>query len=371
MTESELRAGVETSRDVSAEMWVYLEDEQKVKYALDEMEGTDKERVDYLVGEIDRIWAAASDHAGYAMPAGGEPYSKMFEFLQKHDRERAEVRNEVLAKYATTDPLVRAFRSRFTGGEPLSRHRAETFAESPAAANLPTRWFEENEVPFVDHDARVLSVDIRGETKVVEFVVDPPGATFRVERRPKTPEYAELIVAGGEQFRQPGVTTIVRSGSPLDELRKVSLHLSELSLSWQHSYAARFVLVAEPPEERPLWTERGPSNEIVMHMAPWISRQSRENAFARELWFRGWMNERYGGLKAKRRRRLSQKSIRLVRFLNDRIDHHGRRPNGRDFVAEWDAMYPDWSYRGDTRSMWRDFNRALRAVAPETVQKDR
>jgi hypothetical protein len=64
----------------------------------------------------------------------------------------------------------------------------EAFANSPAAANLPARWFEENGVPFVDHDARVLARDFRGWTEVVEFVVDPPGATFRVERGEKIPE---------------------------------------------------------------------------------------------------------------------------------------------------------------------------------------
>jgi hypothetical protein len=53
--------------------------------------------------------------------------------------------------------------------------------------------------------------------------------------------------------------------------------------------------------------------------------------------------------------------------ITDRIDHRDRRPNGREVVAKWDAAYPEWTYRGNTRTMWRDYNRALRAVAPEIV----
>lgn len=75
MKESELKAAVEDRRAISERMWALLEGEQKVKFALDEMEGTDKERVDYLVGEIDKIWDAAPEQNTRYIPAGGVPYS--------------------------------------------------------------------------------------------------------------------------------------------------------------------------------------------------------------------------------------------------------------------------------------------------------
>jgi hypothetical protein len=115
-----------------------------------------------------------------------------------------------------------------------------------------------------------------------------------------------LIVVGGTRFKKPGVTTPVRSGSPLDELRKVGRHLSERSVSWKDDYATRFVLTGEPPEETPLRTEKGPGGKIAIHVA-----------------------------------------------------------------AAWDAEYPEWAYRGDTRTMWLDYNRTLRQVAPETARKGR
>jgi hypothetical protein len=56
-----------------------------------------------------------------------------------------------------------------------------------------------------------------------------------------------------------------------------------------------------------------------------------------------------------------------LRFITDRIDHRGRWGVGRDVAAQWDAAYPDWAYRGNTRRMWRDHKRALQQVAPEAA----
>jgi hypothetical protein len=36
-----------------------------------------------------------------------------------------------------------------------------------------------------------------------------------------------------------------------------------------------------------------------------------------------------------------------------------------------ETAYPYWAYRGDTRAMGRDYNRALRAVTPQIVSSDR
>lgn len=89
------------------------------------------------------------------------------------------------------------------------------------------------------------------------------------------------------------------------------------------------------------------------------------------------MHERYTWLKdskAKRRRRLDDKTVKLLRFVTTRMDRTNdsreKRSKGRQIAAEWDTMYSDWAYRGDTRTMWRDYNRALRQVAPIAARKD-
>jgi hypothetical protein len=64
---------------------------------------------------------------------------------------------------------------------------------------------------------------------------------------------------------------------------------------------------------------------------------------------------------------MSDKNLKLLRFVTDRIDHRGQRPRGKDLAIAWDVEYPEWAYGGDTRTMWRDYNRALRQVAPETL----
>ncbi len=370
MNKRELIADVLKRRPEAESALEYLDDAGKIFDAEEEIGEAADDPVGYLVKEIDKLRAAAAKHdTGYDTPDGGVPYSQAFGYITDHERERLEARVEALAKHAAADKSVRAFRTRFTGGEPLEKQRAEAFADSPAAANLPTHWFEENGVPFVDHDARLLSVESKGRAEVVKFVVDPPGATFRVERGAGMPEYEELLVKGGRRFKQPGVTTYVRSNSPLDELRKVGWHLSKQYAGWKHNYATRFVLTGEPPEESSLWSERGPSGEIVMHVAPWISPETVKNAYMHELWFRSWMGERYSGHKAKWRRRLSDKYLKLLRFVTDRIDSYGQRPKGREVVAEWDTEYPQWAYRGNTRTMWRDYNRALQRVAPTAAKK--
>jgi hypothetical protein len=133
---------------------------------------------------------------------------------------------------------------------------------------------------------RAFCRSILGLAEVMGFVVDPPGVTFRIERRDKMSEYAKLIIRGGQPIKQPGVTSLVRSGSPLDELHKVSQHLGEQSVSQKYDYATLFVLTGEPPEERNFLTERSPRGQVVIHIAHWISAESMKNAYRRELWFR-------------------------------------------------------------------------------------
>ena len=159
-------------------------------------------------------------------------------------------------------------------------------------------------------------------------------------------------------------------------MRKVGRKLSERSPIWKRNYATRFALTSEPPPgDDPIRTERGPGGTIVLHVTPWASPDSVKGAYRRELWFRGWMSGHYSvghaADKARSIRRIPDKNLKLLRFITDRIDHRGRRPVGKDVAAAWDAEHPEWAYRGDTRTMWRDYNRALRAVAPETVPSGR
>jgi hypothetical protein len=389
-------------------MWALLEDEQKIKYALDEMEeATDRERVNYLVGEIDKIWAAAPDHAVRAMPTGGNPYSKALEFLQEHEQERAKVQDEVLAKHAAADEAVLAFRGRFLDGEPLTPEQAQAFVTSLANQHLPVQWFEDHGVSFLDHivHTRQHDVDYRGE--LIEFTVQPSGITCRVEKHALSEEYGggEMLSVAGDPpdvigrrrndvwLPSPGEVNIaqhgdrdlgywrgfssyVRTDSPLGELRDLGNDLTKRYPGWETHLRNAVRAHRRSTRKNPLWTEKGSSDEIVIRVAhwaaPWISPESVKNAYTREVWFQSWLNEHYGGEKAKRRRRLSDKNLKLLRFVTERLDHRGQRPRGKDVAAAWDAEHferPKWLYHGDTRSMWRDYNRALQEVAPSVAGK--
>jgi len=363
----------------------------------------DWEEVAVLAREIQ-----ASQRGRAGPPQGGVPYSRTFDYISDRERDRLEVRAEVLAKHAASDEAVQAFRDRFLGGELLAPEQAQEFVTSLANQNLPVQWFDKHGVSFLGHtiDTRTSTSDYRG--KIIEFTIWPAGIDCRVEKHALSEEYgggATLSVAGdpsdvrqrrrndvslpiAEEGRDPiahdglldlgywrGFTGYVRTDSPLGALRDLGVRLTKRYRGWKRNYATRFVLTGEPPKEvSPLWTEGGSGGEIVMHVAPWISPESVKNAYMRELWFRGWSGERYGGSKAKRQRSLGPKTIPLLRFITARIDRiddsHERRAKGRKIAAQWDAMYPCWAYRGDTRTMWRDYSRALEQVVPSSSDKN-
>lgn len=214
-----------------------------------------------------------------------------------------------------------------------------------------------------------------GAGKMLSVAGDPSDVIQRRRNVVRLPTSEEGMIAheGTPDLGYwPGFAGYVLTDSPLGALRGLSDDLTKRYPGWESNHAARFVLTGEPPKwERPLQAERGPSGEIVLRVASWISPESVKNAYMREVWFRYRMSEHYGGPKAKRRRRLSDKNLKLLRFITERIDHRGRRPNGGEATAQWDAAYPDWAYRGDTRTMWRDYSRALRQVTPTVARKER
>ncbi len=397
---SELRTAIENRRTVSAGMWTYLEDKGFWQEAIDEAM---EDPVGYLIAEIDNISAAAAERA---TPGGGIPYSKSFEYLDGYERERFEVRGEVLAKHASSNRAVQAFRDRFLGGELLSPEQSQAFVTSLANQHLPVEWFFEQQVSFLDHTSLTQETTVDYRDEVIEFTVQPANINCRVEKDVLSEDYRRLSVAGDPseviQRRRNdvtlptsdevgiaqaglldlgywrGFTGYVRTDSPLGALGSLGDHLMKRYRVWKSPYATRFVLTGETPEETsPLWTETGPTGEIVLHAAPWISSESVKSAYSRELWLRGWMSERYNwskGPKAKRQRRLDDKTLKLLRFVTARMDQlndpREKRRKGRQIAAEWDAVFAEWAYRGDTRTMWRDYNRALQSVASVAARND-
>lgn len=359
MRESELRAAVEKRRSIAKRTWAYLEVQGFWEEAVEGYGKAEKDPVGYLVAEIDRLFAAVPEGSGRAMPPGGLPYSKAFDYINDHERERMEVRAEVLAKHAGADQSVRAFRKRFLGGGLLTPEQAQGFVTSLANQHFPTRWFEEHEVAFWEHATEIQAISFVDQKEVIEFTVRPAGVDCRIINDDLLEEeYGKdrmLFVAGDppdvmQQRRNDvslptseevniaqdgladlgywrGFTGHVRTNSPLAALRDLGAYLTKRYRGWKSHYATRFVLTGETPEETsPLWAETGPTGEAVLHIAPWISPESVKNAYTRELWFRGWMSERYNwskgskGSKAKRQRRLDDKTLKLLRFITTRMD---------------------------------------------------
>jgi hypothetical protein len=159
---------------------------------------------------------------------------------------------------------------------------------------------------------------------------------------------------------------------------------------WQQAQAVWFVLTGEIPAVPALTVIRSfPSSMyhsdtlITIEAAPWVSSKTIEKAFRKA---------QIKSMGTKGNRRPSEKNLRLFRFIIERIEplglfEKGKRPpgapegmvelelvtnlqymkvpEGKELVSEWDETYPHWSYRGDTRRFWRDYNRIRKTISGE------
>ena len=62
-------------------------------------------------------------------------------------------------------------------------------------------------------------------------------------------------------------------------------------------------------------------------------------------------------------RKLGNKSLKLLRFVTERIDPTSPVTEGEMLVEEWNRENPQWAYgKDDTRTFWRDYNRVRKAI---------
>ena len=120
---------------------------------------------------------------------------------------------------------------------------------------------------------------------------------------------------------------------------------------------------------------------ITIEASPWISSRSVARAFRKA---------QIKTLGSGAGSSPGEKNLKLLRFVIERTDPLGmleagsrlpkdpmhrtedelitnlqyvKVPEGKELVKEWNEMYPEWSYGGDTKNFWRDFNRIRKSVA--------
>ncbi len=321
--------------------------------------------VDYLVQQIDKLAAAAPDGSTrFAVRSSSRKQKDLEPVLGEHEQERAEIFSMALAQMVSKDRAVLWFRNRIMGGSLLTPECAEAFFKSTAAAHISADWFEEKGVSPVHHTATSRLVDAGHEPEgpyyVSEIRVEPPGLTNQVKIRVYSEAYKELFLA----HRNSKHNTAARAHpfSPLGLLHDLSSALAT-RYAWEENEATRFVLTGLAPRVRPLTAQHvihGDSEGeefsyafITLKVAPWLSGQAVKDAY---------ISVQRDSILGHQSRKLSDKNLKLLRFVVERTGSTGPKPKGKELVKEWDLENPQWAYGTDTRTLWRDYNRARNAV---------
>jgi hypothetical protein len=375
------RSRGEKENDVSDSLWDYLVDMGFVGEALDTQ---DDLAVDYLLRQIDRMMDAMPDSArqGGFRPTGRDRGKVFAPQLSPRNLERAELFGDYLAMVAANTPEVRAFREAVLGGQMLNEEQAYAFLSSPVTRCCSLTFLSAWEVPPVGHTFAVDEKELEREdawTRGFPISIDPPGITKTIRLSGDTKRYLPLLtfpskeVRGGKRHAEH-VTVAV--GSVLDDLRRVSESLEEW-YPWELADATWLVLTGQPPPVPPARgsyrIRRGSHyayGQITITAMPWVPAETVFELYRKaQLHARGGVNQP-----------IREKTIKLMRFIIDRVylelgvysldlSEGERKSLGKRLVAEWNQTEwvqknPKWAYgKGDTRTFWRDFNRALQTLA--------
>jgi hypothetical protein len=400
MNEEELKRRAKKRRDVPEEAWTYLKDREYVEEALEQ--DFDEQAEEYIIKEIDAL-AAASPGGGarrtQAVSSNGSPEETVQVSLGESELARQGALEEYFAMCAACDRDVYPFRNKVLGGHLLSKDQAWDLLKSPAAALVETRFFESWGIPIVGHTAEVkgyLSEEWTplGTRYVATLTVDPPGITREVSMSPLPAglhqQERRFLVLQFPDGKSGVANHEVWSVSLLGELREVGEKLHK-RYRWHPAEAVWFVLTGETPTVPALTVTRyfpssmyhHPDRDVLITIeaSPWISSRSVARAFRRA---------QIKTLGSSAGSSPGEKNLKLLRFVIERTDPLGileagsrlpkdtmhrtedelitnlqyvKVPEGKELVKEWNEMYPEWSYGGNTKNLRRDFNRIRKSVA--------
>ena len=400
MNEEELKRRAKKRRDVPEEAWTYLREKEYVEEALDR--SFEEQAVEYIIKEIDALAAASPGGGGrraQAVRSNGSSETVQVS-LGASELARQGALEEYFAMCAACDFDVYRFRKKVLEGHLLSKDQAWKLLKSPAAALVETRFFESWGIPIVGHTAEVKSYESDllpwGRRHVATLTIDPPGITREVSMSPlpggSHPEKRRPLVLKFPDEESGVANHHVWSVSLLGELREVGEKLHK-RYRWHPAEAVWFVLTGETPTVPALTVTRyfpstmyhHPDRDVLITIeaSPWISSRSVARAFRKAQ-----IKTLGGGAGSSP----SEKNLKLLRFVIERMDPLGmleagsrlpktpekgkptelelitnlqyvKVPEGKELVNEWNEMNAQWSYGGDTRRFWRDFNRIREAMA--------
>jgi hypothetical protein len=412
MREEELKREAQKRRTIPEQSWAYLVDRGYVEEALERP--FDEDMVEHFIKEFDALNAAFSVARNRAAPEGRTKEIPGTAPPRPEEAGRAAAFEEYLAYAANFDRDLHRFRDRVLGNRLLTSEQARAFVQSPAARFFGDPWFEfeGGSIPLTGHRATLESYEREKEDWGVRHratvTVDPPGTTEIAERWTHEPKHKVIRprrnddMGNGEPLRFVNAedrveTSWVWERSVLDKLRRLSEKLAKRYL-WQGAQATMFVLTGEIPARSPLrvsyeWKGAGVGGRalkasqgvVTLEVAPWVSAKTVERAY----------RSAQRRILGRHNRPIQEKNLKLFRFVTKRLEPTGlfedgeprfppgeewmiedeliahgafeKRPTGHELVREWDAQpwvqANQWTYDGDTRTFWRDYNQTRRRLS--------
>lgn len=314
---------------------------------------------------------------------------------------RSAVFSESLALHALTAYSgVKVFRAKYLDDALLSPQQARELLTSPAAAHWSRVPFRTFGVPIAGHAYRVTKDkhDERGTCSLVEVPL-PGGRVEPIEDRrplqtgpweiPAKPEDASSNARLRRELESPvgplkilafpgqdGYTHRVFAlrKSVLGELHEEVSRLIR-KYPWEEQDATWFILTGETPSVVPLtgqfrgfgdgfWEDGFNYGFITLKVEPWVPAQEVG-------WFYLELQRKLRGVH--RARGLEEKSLRLLRFVNERenvasLSRKDRRRVAPSLVAAWDEENAEDAYEDNTWKFWRDYHRARTSVMAPTYE---
>ena len=396
MDEKALKTETLKKRRIPEWFWTHVLREQNYVEDASLMDSLE-EAVAFIVSTYDEhVSEIPVRHIALTVQRGEEKTDEVEVSLSSLELQRKAALEEYLAMCGACDADVYLFRKKVLGGQTISSVNARQLIGSPAARVVPKADFENLDIPFLDHTAKLVDhksdLVTKGRRYRATIFVDPPGLTRQVEMVTwsGTPQTDNQRLVELDYLDEEGKVRNVQvwSISLLGELREIGEKLSE-RYRWQSAQAVWFVLTGEIPAVPALRVTRSfPSSMyhhdalITVEASPWVSSKTVEQAFRKA---------QVETLGSRGGRRIGKKNLKLLRFVIEHIEslrmlQVGRRPsddpdqltkefelvinlpymkvpNLKELVRGWNATYPDWSYKKGTSRFWRDYKRARKIVA--------
>jgi hypothetical protein len=388
MTEADLRErvlehlhrrGIGAAR--AEAIWDVLVEEDYVHEVL-----TDTASAEYLLAKADAEVKRSNRTRGYRdRPGRRRLEEEVAARLGPDIKEQYETISDVAAMRAGRLPVVLGWHQRL--GHRLRDDDVTALLSSPAARMVSAQELNARGVPLVGHLSHIVRYEASyaasqqlpaagHERHRAQLHIDPGGLEVKVEHHGTVLRHDAL---GGAVASVALAADVLWPGSLVDELNLAAWEVVAAVPAWHPRDARRFLLTGQFPFISPLqlnvprshrWERRG---DAVIRLPPILDRRRIELDLdlrlpdARHHEVYRWLQRE--GLDGDNRQP-SSRMLALLRFVEERVDVHGRRPPWPDLRDAWNLTHPQDRYQRYPK-MQRDYAGAERLLGFASTARPR